>query len=93
MAPKRKPRRRIRRESHKEIKERLVRLLGGQCAVCGYKRCLAALEFHHRDPKTKKFGIGSETVVRVPWEKVVAEAMKCVLLCANCHREHHFLSH
>jgi hypothetical protein len=23
---------------------------GGRCQICGYDRCIEALEFHHRDP-------------------------------------------
>ena len=79
---------------HRELKERLVRLLGGRCEVCGYSRCMAALEFHHRDPRTKRFSIGAiKGAGRVPWEKIVREAEKCILLCANCHREYHFVNH
>lgn len=73
---------------HRELKSRLVGLLGGKCVRCGYKNCLAALEFHHRDPKTKSFSLGSVSC-NTPWEKLVKEAAKCILLCANCHREHH----
>lgn len=78
-----------RRETHRELKERLVRLLGGSCSVCGYSRCLAALEFHHKVPGTKLFTLGGLKLCQVPWEKVLKEAEKCCLLCANCHREHH----
>jgi 5-methylcytosine-specific restriction endonuclease McrA len=51
---------------------------GGECARCGYDLCIAALDFHHVEPKSK----GEYTVTKT-------EAEKCVLLCANCHREHH----
>ena len=76
---------------HRELKERLVRLLGGKCEVCGYSRCLAALEFHHRNPKTKRFSLGTAPV-NMPWEKLVREAEKCSILCANCHREYHSIT-
>jgi hypothetical protein len=29
----------------------------GRCQVCGYDRCIEALEFHHLDPTQKDFGI------------------------------------
>ena len=61
---------------------------GGCCRICGYNRCLKALEFHHLDPTKKDFGISSKGYAR-SWEKVKNEIEKCVLLCANCHREFH----
>ena len=33
----------------KKIKENLVDRLGGKCKMCGYKKCISALEFHHKD--------------------------------------------
>jgi hypothetical protein len=35
----------------------LVEEAGGRCETCGYSRCIAALEFHHRDPAAKEFGL------------------------------------
>lgn len=62
---------------------------GGKCAKCGYSRCLGALEFHHTDPSEKEFDWGK---VRLQSEdKMFKELSKCVLLCANCHREEHEL--
>ena len=40
-----------------------------------------------RDPE-KDFGISYKGYTR-SWEKVKEEADKCILLCANCHREAH----
>ncbi|PWT75527.1 MAG: hypothetical protein C5B59_08595 [Bacteroidetes bacterium] len=57
---------------------------GGKCKVCGYMKCMSALEFHHLDPKTKLFTISGG---KAPWAEIVEEAKKCVLLCSNCHRE------
>ncbi|MEP6924664.1 MAG: HNH endonuclease signature motif containing protein [Pyrinomonadaceae bacterium] len=65
-----------------------VEYRGGCCQICGYKRCIEALEFHHLDPKQKSFGISSKGYAR-SWEKVKQEIEKCALLCANCHREFH----
>jgi hypothetical protein len=69
-----------------ERKRLLVELRGGQCEACGYKVTLAALEFHHRDRATKEFGLGTFSGT---WERLVAEAAKCDLLCVNCHRRRH----
>jgi hypothetical protein len=65
-----------------------VEYKGGRCQVCGYSRCLEALEFHHLDPTRKDFGISHKGYTR-SWEKVKEEVDKCTLLCANCHREFH----
>jgi hypothetical protein len=59
---------------------------GGCCAICGYARCLRALEFHHRDPAQKAFGVALHGVTR-SLARARAEAAKCVLLCSNCHME------
>ncbi|MDP3772266.1 MAG: HNH endonuclease signature motif containing protein [bacterium] len=61
---------------------------GDKCQLCGYKRYAGALDFHHLDPKKKDFGISVRGVTR-SWEKIKKEINKCVLVCANCHREIH----
>ena len=68
----------------RKLKELLIEEAGGQCQLCGYDECVASLEFHHVDPKTKSFGVGQNGITR-SIERVRAEARKCVLLCANCH--------
>lgn len=70
----------------KKIKIQLVEYKGGKCENCGYNKCLDALDFHHRDPNKKDFGIGGKTK---SIDKMKKEADKCVLVCANCHREIH----
>lgn len=73
------------------LKQRLVDYKGGKCERCGYDTCIDALEFHHKDPTNKDFQISSN-VRSIPWEKLKAEVDKCVLLCANCHREEHCIN-
>jgi transposase len=68
------------------IKRMLVEEAGGGCALCGYARCVAALEFHHVAPTDKRFSLSHRGVTR-SIERARAEASKCVLLCANCHAE------
>lgn len=70
----------------RKVKRILVEEAGGSCLLCGYDRCLAALEFHHLVPEDKRFGLSQRGVARA-LETVRAEARKCVLLCANCHAE------
>ena len=59
---------------------------------CGYNKCLAAMEFHHRDPSEKEFAFSRYR--NTSWDKnkdtVLTELDKCDLLCANCHREQHW---
>jgi len=77
------------RKSRQERKDRLIKMLGGKCIMCGYKRCSAALSFHHRKPEEKSFNIASKGLLG-KWEDVLAEAKKCDLLCLNCHTERHW---
>ncbi len=68
-------------------KQSLLTALGwaAECSRCGYSKCLAALEFHHK-PGVHKIG---EVMSLYPQEKRKEEALKCELICANCHRELH----
>lgn len=68
----------------RSLKRILVEEAGGGCVLCGYSRCHRALEFHHLDPKAKRFQITSHTRSLA---RLRAEASKCVLLCSNCHAE------
>lgn len=68
-------------------KQKLVDLMGGKCQSCGYDKCINALEFHHTDPTKKDFAISSAGLMN--WDKTFSEAQKCILICANCHREIH----
>jgi len=76
------------RRRRKDLRVKAVAHKGGQCEICGYNNCPEALEFHHLDSRHKDFGISQKGYTR-SWEKVKAEIEKCVLICANCHRELH----
>jgi hypothetical protein len=78
--------RRSLRKRRRKRKIDLVAAYGGRCVDCGYANCPEALQFHHRDPSTKEFGLGkfSGSLARL-----LEEAAKCDLLCANCHRIRH----
>ena len=56
--------------------------------ICGYDRYLGALDFHHLDPNKKSFGLSKKGLTH-SWEKIKSEIDKCILVCANCHRELH----
>jgi len=70
------------------LKKELVSIKGGKCQICGYSRCLVALDFHHIDGSTKAFELSQRDLTR-RWMIIIAEAKKCLLICANCHREVH----
>ncbi|RWZ87220.1 MAG: HNH endonuclease [Hydrotalea sp. AMD] len=70
-------------------KERLLEAFGNCCGICGYDKCKSALEFHHLDPTQKEFTISTTDSSGKGWKQIVSEIEKCVLLCANCHREVH----
>lgn len=69
-----------------KYKLKMIEYKGNKCERCGYDKNITALEFHHLDPSTKKFTI-SDT--HRNWEELKKELDKCILLCANCHREIH----
>lgn len=58
------------------------------CIRCGYRRSAWALDFHHRDPVTKSFSIGSANRCK-RWDVMLAEIEKCDVVCRNCHAEIH----
>ena len=57
------------------------------CSQCGFSH-VAALDFHHTNVENKE-GIVSELIRQGQFKKAKAEAEKCIVLCANCHRIHH----
>ena len=65
----------------------LVEYKGGKCEKCGYDKCNSALEFHHLDPTKKDFSPSAN--MNMAWNKIQNEIDKCILVCANCHREIH----
>lgn len=73
----------------RRTKEKLVEYKGGKCIKCGYNKCVDALEFHHKNPNEKEFGISTKGITR-SFEKLKVEVDKCDLVCANCHKEIHY---
>lgn len=72
----------------RKLREQAVEYLGGECQHCGYSNCIEALDFHHLDPSEKDFGISASGMTR-SWERIKSELDKCIMICANCHREEH----
>lgn len=73
---------------YKKYKKELIDYMGGKCQLCGYNKCMAALDFHHKNPEEKNpnwKNIRSWTP-----SKSKKEIDKCILVCRNCHSEIHY---
>ena len=69
----------------RKIKLMAIEHKGGKCQVCGYNKYPGALDFHHISGK-KSFNLGHKGYTH-SWQTVLKELDKCLLVCANCHRE------
>ena len=56
------------------------------CQMCG-ESDPACLEFHHVDPETFAFSVGS--INYAGKSKTLAEIAKCAVVCSNCHKKAH----
>lgn len=65
-----------------------VEYKGGKCNHCDGVFHHSAFDFHHVDPETKESDLG--LMMNLNIDKLKAELDKCILLCSNCHRVHHF---
>jgi hypothetical protein len=75
-------------ERRRIVKEKAVEYLGGACKICGYNKCIGSLDFHHINPKEKEINYSLfKTIFN---KRLIDELDKCILLCANCHRELHY---
>lgn len=75
-------------QTRRKNKRTVVEEFGGKCIVCGYNRSMWALDFHHVDASTKSFSLSQAGITR-SIARMREEAKKCILVCANCHREIH----
>jgi hypothetical protein len=57
------------------------------CA-CG-ETDVVCMDFHHRDPNSKRTNIGWMVNSGYSKESILAEIEKCDKLCSNCHRKLH----
>jgi hypothetical protein len=63
----------------------LDRLRAVPCADCRLRFPPCAMDFDHRDPSTKSSGV-TRLIGRAGTARLLAEAAKCDIVCANCHR-------
>lgn len=73
-------------DKRRRNKIELVKYKGGKCEICGYDKCIDALEFHHLNPSEKEFTISGKSYAL---SHLIEEVNKCMLVCANCHHEIH----
>jgi hypothetical protein len=77
----------VKDNSRKE--EIILKVVGSySCKLCGYNKCKQALEFHHLDPTLKEYRIAD--LITHKEDTIIKELEKCILVCANCHREIHY---
>ena len=58
------------------------------CVKCGQNHP-ATFDFHHEDPSKKEANI-HKLLSNGQYAKLREELKKCIVLCANCHRIHHY---
>lgn len=69
---------------YQELKQKL------SCSKCGDKR-FYVLDFHHREKDDKFKSISNMIAQGFSKQRILDEMDKCNILCANCHRELHYL--
>lgn len=72
-----------------KVRRRLIDEKGGKCEHCSITGVNRIFAFHHRDPTTKLFQIDNRVCNGYHIDRLKAEVDKCLLLCHNCHSEHH----
>ena len=82
-----KNRQEVRRKEHQQKVQKIKELK--KCNECGDDRHYV-LDFHHKNPKDKSFGIGEN--LSCNFEKILGEIDKCIVLCSNCHKEFHYFN-
>jgi hypothetical protein len=62
------------------------------CKSCGLSGADMpwALEFHHRNPAEKEEVVSWLVAQGYGKERILREIAKCDVICANCHRKHHW---
>jgi hypothetical protein len=63
-----------------------------KCSRCGYKKCFAAIDFHHKNSNKKTIEIGR--LIRSKLTQKTAEKFfneEVDPLCKNCHAELHWM--
>ncbi len=64
----------------------LRRLREVPCTDCGRSFAPHQMDFDHRDPQQKAFGLTTGGAMLASRGRLMAELAKCDVVCANCHR-------
>ena len=79
------------RKKYQENKDIIADMKASQgCVKCGDTRSYV-LDYHHINPEEKDETIARLVSNNATEERIKQEIAKCVVLCANCHREFHYL--
>jgi ribosomal protein L30E len=78
-----------RKEYYRKVREYIDSIKkNSSCFLCGENR-FYTLDFHHKNPDNKKFGIANANMENRTIEEIQEEIDKCLIICANCHSEIH----
>lgn len=77
-------RQRVRDRKSKIRKHLFDYLSQSECKVCG-ENDPVVLQFDHRDPSEKEFGLADAIGRKIALKRIDEEIAKCDILCANCH--------
>lgn len=72
-----------------QLKKEFINSFKDECKKCGDIRTWV-LDFHHKDPSEKDFTVAA--LKKTNKDVIKQEIDKCIVLCANCHREFHYLN-
>jgi endo-1,4-beta-mannosidase len=79
----------LRRKKHSAELRKYISTIKKKCSVCGYDKYDKALEYHHINNDNKDCAIAVMVSNGYSKERINKEIAKCIVLCANCHREVH----
>lgn len=74
------------RQRTKDFIRTVITILG--CQVCG-ERDFSCIDLHHNNPDGKEADVSKMISNKWSYSKIKQEMVKCVPLCANCHRKFH----
>jgi hypothetical protein len=81
-------------QNAREYKDQVRAFVDTKKLKCSVRSCserhVAALEFHHKDPKQKELAVSIMITNGWSMKKLKDEIKKCRVLCANCHRKLHW---
>lgn len=71
------------------LRSKLIAEKGGNCERCQRAFHPQVMVFHHRSAEDKQLPLNAAVLTDMSWNKILAEAKRCHLLCSNCHKEVH----